>query len=1284
LLDNIFSLYSGTSTSNDKSGVRVVVRIRPFSEREQNTGNARSILTVDPVSHKTLQLDVRPTPKSFTFDYVAGSEIDQTEMFERCGRPIVDSCLSGYNGTIFCYGQTGSGKTYTMTGAGEGNVHRGLIPRILDNLFQSIDERSSNSTISFDISCSFLEIYNEKLADLLGNNTGKPSNSTSLALREDIKNGVYVEDLTQKTIRTTSEAMTLLKKGLGNRHTGATAMNEHSSRSHSVFTITIKSKETENGVVKLRNSRLNLIDLAGSERQQSTGAEGERLTEACSINKSLSVLGKVIMSLVEKANGKSSHVHYRDSKLTFLLKDSLGGNSKTCIVANCSPATNSMSETLSTLQFAARAKFIKNQPMVNEDTSAQTMQVLQNQIANLTRQLHEERSKKAQTVGGTKTSGDDSKLRGVIQDLEENLLQTMNRLASKEDERAALEERLKEKDRIIEAKETLLETTRAALRMASNSRKEQGRRVRSAPTSLNPLDLDSDIGMEEGEGKQLYDDVMFGADDDSDEDENKLDKLIQSVLNPEQNPAVISMAVKVSDLEKQVSQYEKKFGGKLKTEQKIEENTSKLEVQLAKLHQQNKALEQQLSIVMNQSRGSSRGQNRENLEEELEMVRKSENEAWEKYEIQKRENDRLHEEEIPRLQLGFEQDTESLRKQVESLHNELEHTRNETSQALAQAKATLETETKALKKQYAESIEAQDAKHQQDIASLQEQQTALAEQFERERQISQRQHQAEITSLQNDLEKVIDEAQRLQDCNKTQADELVQLRDSDKRNVAQIENLKEAEREQKLVTEEFKARLEESEQQCAQISQAGEKILLENEKLAQHKDQLEKQLQESHTFLEYQNKARLKLQEDLKNSQDENIQLFSQVEEEREKLTQVERQVAQLSHELNEKIQQNHALEEQLQARITEVATCRAEIEVLQRSEQLYKETLVAREQEITTLTDNNKVLVDKVVAAENREKENYALIQEAEQFKLQKKEHIRKLNTLTILETQNTTLRTELDKSKQHCNGLEGALRTEVATRKKSQEAELNIREKFHQQTTIASKYKEKYEAELEKNEALAKDHEKMQGHIFGIKGREEEAKQHFKDLYEKKILELQTENNSLSSQLSLVKQKYEAAEKDNADLVGNNNSKQRIKHFHKSKEENAVLFNENLALKNQIAELTVQLQRPRLGNSQKTNSRPASVDLKGDGMKLEITEDKENYQTLQNKYETVTQQVAALLDSARKVSKGYKRRKIVADTQNDDPLSMCSAIGAILDSIEIQAPGKELAQSPSRKSFR
>ncbi|CAK7326258.1 unnamed protein product [Dovyalis caffra] len=365
--------------------VQVLIRIRPLSNIEKVSQGYGRCLKQE--SGQTLVWLGHPETR-FTFDHVACETISQEKLFMVAGLPMVENCMSGYNSCMFAYGQTGSGKTYTMMGEINQvecklSADCGITPRIFEYLFSRIrmeEESRRDEKLRFSCKCSFLEIYNEQITDLL-----EPS-STNLQLREDLNKGVYVENLTEYNVRTVNDVIKLLLQGAANRKMAATYMNSESSRSHSVFTCVIESWWEKDSMNHFRFARLNLVDLSGSERQKSSGAEGDRLKEAANINKSLSTLGLVIMSLVDLAHGKHRHVPYRDSRLTFLLQDSLGGNSKTTIIANVSPSTCSAHETLSTFKFAQRAKLIQNNAKVNEDASGD-VGALQKQIQQLKDQL---------------------------------------------------------------------------------------------------------------------------------------------------------------------------------------------------------------------------------------------------------------------------------------------------------------------------------------------------------------------------------------------------------------------------------------------------------------------------------------------------------------------------------------------------------------------------------------------------------------------------------------------------------------------------------------------------------------------------------------------------------------------------------------------------------------------------------------------------------------------------------------------------------------------------------
>ncbi|KAM4098807.1 hypothetical protein ACJW30_07G107100, partial [Castanea mollissima] len=365
--------------------VQVLIRVRPLNSMELSTQGYNRCLKQE--SAQSITWIGQPETR-FTFDHVACETVDQETLFRMVGLPMVENCLSGYNSCMFAYGQTGSGKTHTMLGEIEDlelkpSPHRGMTPRIFEFLFARIEaeeEIRRDEKLKYNCKCSFLEIYNEQITDLLD-----PS-STNLLLREDVKKGVYVENLSEFEVQTVSDILRLLTQGSSNRRVAATNMNRESSRSHSVFTCVIESRWEKDSTTNLRFARLNLVDLAGSERQKTSGAEGERLKEAANINKSLSTLGHVIMVLVDVAHGKLRHIPYRDSRLTFLLQDSLGGNSKTMIIANVSPSICCAAETLNTLKFAQRAKLIQNNAVVNEDSSGDVI-ALQHQIRLLKEEL---------------------------------------------------------------------------------------------------------------------------------------------------------------------------------------------------------------------------------------------------------------------------------------------------------------------------------------------------------------------------------------------------------------------------------------------------------------------------------------------------------------------------------------------------------------------------------------------------------------------------------------------------------------------------------------------------------------------------------------------------------------------------------------------------------------------------------------------------------------------------------------------------------------------------------
>lgn len=362
---------SSSSKKKEEKGknIQVVVRCRPFNLAERKA-NAHSVVECDharkEVSVRTAGLTDKTSRKTYTFDMVFGASTKQIDVYRSVVCPILDEVIMGYNCTIFAYGQTGTGKTFTMEGerspnevyTWEEDPLAGIIPRTLHQIFEKLTDNGTE----FSVKVSLLEIYNEELFDLLS-----PSSDVSerLQMFDDPRNkrGVIIKGLEEITVHNKDEVYQILEKGAAKRTTAATLMNAYSSRSHSVFSVTIHMKETTiDGEELVKIGKLNLVDLAGSENIGRSGAVDKRAREAGNINQSLLTLGRVITALVER----TPHIPYRESKLTRILQDSLGGRTRTSIIATISPASLNLEETLSTLEYAHRAKNIMNKPEVNQ------------------------------------------------------------------------------------------------------------------------------------------------------------------------------------------------------------------------------------------------------------------------------------------------------------------------------------------------------------------------------------------------------------------------------------------------------------------------------------------------------------------------------------------------------------------------------------------------------------------------------------------------------------------------------------------------------------------------------------------------------------------------------------------------------------------------------------------------------------------------------------------------------------------------------------------------------
>ncbi|XP_074503183.1 kinesin-like protein KIF11 [Sebastes fasciatus] len=424
---------SGVKREEKGRNIQVVVRCRPFNTMERKS--SYGVMDCDPsrkeVIVKTGGVNDKASRKTYTFDMVFGQAAKQIDVYRSVVCPILDEVIMGYNCTVFAYGQTGTGKTFTMEGerspdeefTWEEDPLAGIIPRTLHQIFEKLSENGTE----FSVKVSLLEIYNEELFDLLS-----PSDDVNerLQLFDDPRNkrGVVVKGLEEVTVHNKYEVYQILERGSAKRRTASTLMNAYSSRSHSVFSVTIHMKEiTMDGEELVKIGKLNLVDLAGSENIGRSGAVDKRAREAGNINQSLLTLGRVITALVEKR----PHIPYRESKLTRILQDSLGGRTKTSIIATVSPSSSNMEETLSTLEYASRAKNIMNKPEVNQKLTKRTLiKEYTEEIERLKRDLAATRDK-----NGVYLSAENYEtMLGQISSHEEHTVENTDKIAAMEEE----------------------------------------------------------------------------------------------------------------------------------------------------------------------------------------------------------------------------------------------------------------------------------------------------------------------------------------------------------------------------------------------------------------------------------------------------------------------------------------------------------------------------------------------------------------------------------------------------------------------------------------------------------------------------------------------------------------------------------------------------------------------------------------------------------------------------------------------------------------------------------
>uniref|UniRef100_A0A1A8NYY5 Kinesin motor domain-containing protein n=1 Tax=Nothobranchius rachovii TaxID=451742 RepID=A0A1A8NYY5_9TELE len=584
------------SSGPDESSVRVALRIRPQLAKEKIEGCHICTYVMPGEPQVVLGKD-----KAFTFDFVFDMDTQQDSIYTHCTERLIEGCFEGYNATIFAYGQTGSGKTYTMGTGFDVNIGEeelGIIPRAVNHLFRGIEERRQAATEQgrpipeFKINAQFLELYNEEVLDLFDTTRDLETRrqKSNIKIHEDANGGIYTVGVTTRTVSSAVEMMQCLKLGALSRTTASTQMNVQSSRSHAIFTIHLcqvrvcsadnNDNMTDNRLVadseinefETLTAKFHFVDLAGSERLKRTGATGDRAKEGISINCGLLALGNVISALGDRSK-RSTHVPYRDSKLTRLLQDSLGGNSQTMMIACISPSDRDFMETLNTLKYANRARNIKNKVMVNQDRASQQISALRTEIARLQMELMEYRT-------GKRVVGEDG-VEGINDLVHENsMLQTENN-------------NLREASDVIEMAKKNLEKLK---RMEKKKKKS----VIKEEVPDNDQERGSEEAEGEGSGHEDAEDAD-GEDEDFDlEAEDTSDESDSEELDEKENVqadlANITLGSGTEEKAKKIKvEYEKKLNSmnkellKLQSAQKeharLLKNQSQYEKQLKKLQQ---------------------------------------------------------------------------------------------------------------------------------------------------------------------------------------------------------------------------------------------------------------------------------------------------------------------------------------------------------------------------------------------------------------------------------------------------------------------------------------------------------------------------------------------------------------------------------------------------------------------------------------------------------------------------------------------------------------------------
>ena len=569
--------------SKKSERIKVSVRCRPMSSKERAEGY-QSCVEVDGERGEVIVRMPNQPVRNFFYDKAYGQSSTQEQVFQETAMPIVESVCQGYNGTIFAYGQTGTGKTFTMEGDFQTDINKGIIPRSFDLMFNLI---KATYNTNYLIRCSYMELYNEEVRDLLAKN-----HQQKLDIREDPETGFFVEDLSSWAVKSPSDMVELMLRGRELKVIKGHNMNERSSRSHCIFSIIVENSTTdEKGGDHIKKGKLNLVDLAGSERTSKikdvNGAEGLQ-QETIHINLSLTALGKVICALV---SNKRQHVPYRDSKLTKLLMDSLGGNSKTVMIANIGPADFNYEETVTTLRYADRAKNIKNAPKINEDPKDAMIRKYQEELNKLKAALAAANGGQEISLNELNDNNITADSRKRIQELEEKFIKEKESIQKKnEEEKKKIED---SKNMVEDEKIKLIEE----LKKKQEEQKKKNEAREKLMNKLKTLEEKFVLGEENKKKEKENEEILMKAKMELQKREENRMRLQKEIQEKEQKAREMEKNFKNQDdeIEKKTTQFNRLKEDLKKVEIEGEEIQKEYEISQNEFHNEMEKINQKIN-----------------------------------------------------------------------------------------------------------------------------------------------------------------------------------------------------------------------------------------------------------------------------------------------------------------------------------------------------------------------------------------------------------------------------------------------------------------------------------------------------------------------------------------------------------------------------------------------------------------------------------------------------------------------------------------------------------------